>query len=60
MKQLLAAQEIKFPNLYQSLRNALYPLMSINATGIEDKLFGKSALQFSSGSILNHDGDDSD
>lgn len=59
MKQLLAAQEIKFPNLYQSLRNALYPLMSINATGIEDKLFGKSALQFQSGTIPFHD-DESD
>lgn len=51
MKQLLAAQEVKFPNLYQSLRNALLPLMSISETGLEDRLFGKSSLEGSSKTV---------
>jgi tRNA(Ile)-lysidine synthase TilS/MesJ len=37
-KQLLAAQEILFPNLYQSFQSALKPLMSINRTGMESRL----------------------
>ncbi|XP_054721621.1 uncharacterized protein LOC129231354 [Uloborus diversus] len=41
MKQLLASQEVQFPMLYRSLRTAMYPLMAINQTGIEDKLLGK-------------------
>lgn len=44
MKQLLAAQEIQFPNLYLSLRTAMYPLMAINLTGVENKMLGKNAL----------------
>ncbi|XP_022255761.1 uncharacterized protein LOC106471439 [Limulus polyphemus] len=38
-KQLLATQEILFPKLYASLRSAMHPLMSINRTGIESKIF---------------------
>ncbi|XP_076344944.1 uncharacterized protein LOC143244342 isoform X2 [Tachypleus tridentatus] len=38
-KQLLAAQEILFPKLYASLRSAMHPLMSINKTGIDRKVF---------------------
>ncbi|XP_055926526.1 uncharacterized protein LOC129958245 isoform X2 [Argiope bruennichi] len=45
VKQLLAAQEIQFPNLYLSLRTAMHPLMAINVTGVEDKILGKNALQ---------------
>ncbi|GFU72466.1 tRNA-cytidine(32) 2-sulfurtransferase [Trichonephila clavipes] len=44
MKQLLAAQEIQFPNLYLSLKTAMYPLMAINLTGVENKILGKNAL----------------
>nr|ADD24114.1 tRNA 2-thiocytidine biosynthesis protein ttcA [Lepeophtheirus salmonis] len=39
-KQLLAAQELLFPRLYWSLKSAMFPLMNIQATGIESKLFG--------------------
>ena len=35
MKQLLAAQEHMFPNIYNSLRSAMQPLMSITETGQE-------------------------
>ncbi|CAL1261749.1 unnamed protein product [Larinioides sclopetarius] len=45
VKQLLAAQEVQFPNLYLSLRTAMHPLMAINLTGVEDKILGKNALQ---------------
>lgn len=41
IKQLLAAQEILFPFLYQNFRSALYPLMAINRTGVESKELGK-------------------
>ncbi|XP_006814971.1 uncharacterized protein LOC100377968 [Saccoglossus kowalevskii] len=34
-KQLLAAQELLFPDLYQSLLTAMKPLMSKNRTGME-------------------------
>ncbi|KAJ8037376.1 Cysteine desulfurase 1, chloroplastic [Holothuria leucospilota] len=34
-KQLLAAQEILFPRLYQSLQSAMKPLMAKNRTGME-------------------------
>ena len=43
-KQLLAQQELLFPQLYNSLRTALLPLMGINATGVENALFGKQAM----------------
>ncbi|XP_062513772.1 uncharacterized protein LOC134189497 isoform X2 [Corticium candelabrum] len=36
-KQLLAAQEILFPNIYQSLLSAMKPLMSKNRTGLESR-----------------------
>jgi hypothetical protein len=35
MKQLLAAQEHMFPNIYNSLRSAMQPLMAITETGLE-------------------------
>ena len=35
VKQLLAAQEHLFPNIYNSLRTAMKPLMSITETGQE-------------------------
>lgn len=35
MKQLLAAQEHMFPNIYNSLRSAMQPLISISQTGME-------------------------
>jgi len=35
MKQLLAAQEHLFPNIYNSLRSAIQPLMAIAETGQE-------------------------
>ena len=41
VKQLLAHQELLFPRLYQSLRTAMRPAMSVRATGLENKLFGK-------------------
>ncbi|XP_015929072.1 uncharacterized protein [Parasteatoda tepidariorum] len=44
VKQLLATQEVQFPNLYRSLKTAMYPLMAINVTGVEDKLLGKESL----------------
>ncbi|XP_066919194.1 uncharacterized protein [Clytia hemisphaerica] len=39
MKQLLAHQEVLFPNLFQSLRSALHPLISKSKTGMEKKSF---------------------
>ena len=33
-KQLLAAQEILFPNLYNSMMAAMKPIMAINKTGV--------------------------
>merc|ERR1712029_580790 len=41
VKQLLAHRELLFPRLYQSLRTAMRPAMSVRATGVENKLFGK-------------------
>ena len=35
VKQLLAAQELLFPKLFQSLQTALKPLMARNRTGLE-------------------------
>lgn len=40
MKQLLAAQEHMFPNIYNSLRSAMQPLMSITETGQEKQKGG--------------------
>ena len=40
-KQLLAQQELLFPRLYWSLKTAMIPVMSVNRTGMENKLFGK-------------------
>ena len=37
MKQLLAQQEVLFPNLFQSLRSALKPLISKDKTGLEKR-----------------------
>ena len=37
MKQLLAHQEVLFPNLFQSLRSALHPLISKSKTGMEKR-----------------------
>ncbi|GAB1609960.1 hypothetical protein Ahia01_001281900 [Argonauta hians] len=34
MKQLLASQEVLFPNIYHSLRAAMAPIMAINRTGL--------------------------
>ena len=34
-KQLLAAQEILFPNLYNSMMAAMKPIMAINKTGVQ-------------------------
>ncbi|KFM83414.1 tRNA 2-thiocytidine biosynthesis protein TtcA, partial [Stegodyphus mimosarum] len=45
MKQLLAAQEIMFPSLYLSLRTAMLPLMAVNITGAENRLFGKYSIR---------------
>ena len=44
VKQLLAHQELLFPNLYQSLKTAMRPAMSVRETGLENKLFGKAAF----------------
>jgi tRNA(Ile)-lysidine synthase TilS/MesJ len=43
MKQLLAAQEHMFPNIYNSLRSAMQPLMSITETGQEKQKGGPSS-----------------
>ncbi|KAG8181065.1 hypothetical protein JTE90_014777 [Oedothorax gibbosus] len=59
VKQLLAAQEVQFPNLYRSLKTAMNPLMAINQTGVEDKLLGKNAIQ-SFHALIGDDDDDSD
>ncbi|XP_014783863.1 uncharacterized protein LOC106878996 [Octopus bimaculoides] len=41
MKQLLAAQELLFPKIYNSMRSAMTPIMAINKTGFSSKeLFG--------------------
>ena len=37
MKQLLAAQEVMFPNLFHSLQSAIRPIMAINKTGVNVK-----------------------
>ncbi len=52
-KQLLAQQELLFPRLYWSLRSAMMPVMSINRTGIESRVFGNKARG-------DNDGDDDD
>ncbi|CAL1261746.1 unnamed protein product, partial [Larinioides sclopetarius] len=41
VKQLLAAQEIHFPNLYPSLRATIRHLMKINLNEFEDKILGE-------------------
>jgi hypothetical protein len=51
---VLAQQELLFPKLYWSLKTALQPLMSVNRTGLENMLFGKSGNQPGDG------GDDED
>ncbi|CAH1777963.1 unnamed protein product, partial [Owenia fusiformis] len=33
-KQLLASQEVLFPNLYSSIQSAIHPLIGINRTGV--------------------------
>ena len=38
MKQLLAQQEVQFPNLFKSLRSALQPLISKSKTGLEKRI----------------------
>ena len=43
VKQMLAQQEVLFPRLYWSLKTALLPVMSINLTGLENSIFGKSS-----------------
>ena len=40
---MLAQQEVLFPRLYWSLKTALLPVMSINLTGLENSIFGKSS-----------------
>lgn len=47
-KQLLAAQEILFPNLYNSMMAAMKPIMAINKTGVRI------------GDILNTKGEETD
>ena len=42
IKQLLAQQELLFPRLYWNLKTAIYPVMRIDKTGVESKLFGKT------------------
>jgi len=37
VKQLLAQQELIYPNIYVSLRSAMQPLMAVNKTGMESK-----------------------
>ncbi len=37
MKQLLAAQELLFPTLFQSLQTAMKPLMARDRTGLEGR-----------------------
>lgn len=34
MKQLLAAQEVMFPQLFNSIQSAIKPIMAINKTGV--------------------------
>ena len=38
MKQLLAQQEVLFPNLFKNLQAALYPLISKSETGLEKRV----------------------
>ena len=42
MKQLLAQQELLFPRLYWNMKTALFPLITIDKTGMECQLFGKN------------------
>ncbi len=42
-KQLLAQQELLFPRLYQSLRAAMMPAMSVGRTGLESRIFGRAS-----------------
>ncbi len=46
VKQLLAAQEILFPNLFKSLQSALKPLMARKRTQIENKGSSIDELSF--------------
>lgn len=60
MKQLLAAQEVQFPNIYQSLKRAMFPLMAISAAGVEDQMLGKEALDKKGGGLYFPTIDDND
>lgn len=42
MKQMLAQQEVLFPQLYWSLRSALRPVMAVPCTGLESAIFGRN------------------
>lgn len=42
MKQVLAQQEVLFPQLYWSLRSALRPVMAVPCTGLESAIFGRN------------------
>ncbi|XP_077984669.1 uncharacterized protein LOC144439269 [Glandiceps talaboti] len=63
-KQLLAAQEILFPDLYHSLLTAMKPLMAIDRTGLESTLRNKKGdlniLQTQQNGNNNDDDDDDD
>lgn len=54
MKQLLAQQEVQFPNLFKSLRSALHPLISKSKTGLEKRDLGNEV------NGENHDEDEDD
>jgi len=45
MKQLLAQQEVLFPNLFQTLRSSLHPLISKAKTGMEKRNLGEDIDQ---------------
>ncbi|KAK3874249.1 hypothetical protein Pcinc_020802 [Petrolisthes cinctipes] len=42
VKQVLAQQEVLFPQLYWSLRSALRPVMAVPRTGLESVIFGRN------------------
>ncbi|XP_070553700.1 LOW QUALITY PROTEIN: uncharacterized protein [Ptychodera flava] len=44
-KQLLAAQELLFPDLYHSLLSAMKPLMAISRTGMESQKVNRDASE---------------
>ena len=57
--QVLAQQELLYPNLYWSLKTALHPLMSVRVTGMENLLFGKNSAQIENTAAVDDDEDDS-